>query len=97
MEIECTKPKFKVGETAYIMRYSEIKKVIITECYMVGNVITYCCYIFGWKMLAARISEEYIFKTKEGVIIAILLKMGCVYIEFIRDGEYKITINETEE
>jgi len=48
-------------------------------------------------MLAARISEEYIFKTKEGVIIAILLKMGCVYIEFIRDGEYKITINETEE
>lgn len=96
MEIECTKPKFKVGETAYIMRYSEIKKVIITECYMVGNVITYCCYILGCKMLVDRISEEYIFKTKGCVILSMLEKTGCVHIEWINGNEYKITINETE-
>lgn len=97
MENEIIKPKFKVGETAYIMRYSEIKKVIITECFMVGNVITYCCYISGLKMLVDRISEEYIFKTKGGVILALLLKTGCVEIEWINGDEYKITINENEE
>lgn len=97
MEIESRKPKFKVGETAYIMRYSMIKKVIITECFMLGNEINYCCYISGCKILVERISEEYIFKTKSGAILATLLKTGCIDIEWINDNEYKITINETEE
>ncbi|MBO5833858.1 MAG: hypothetical protein J6R22_02795 [Alphaproteobacteria bacterium] len=97
MENESIKPKFKEGETAYIMRHSEIKKVIITECFMVGNDITYCCYISGCKMMVDRISEEYVFKDKAGAIIATLLKMGCVDIEHTRSNEFKITINETEE
>lgn len=97
MENGSIKPKFKVGETAYIMRYSEIKKVIITECYMVGNVITYCCYISGCKILANGISEGYIFKSKAALIIDELLKKGCVEIEYITGNVYKITINETEE
>lgn len=97
MENKSKEPKFKVGETAYIMQHSEIKKVIITECFMVGNDITYCCYISGCKMLVDRISEEYIFKTKSGVILAELLKTGCVEIEWINGNEFKITINETEE
>ena len=96
MEIESRKPKFKVGETGYIMRHSEIKKVIITECFMVGDAITYCCYISGC-MVVERISEEYIFKTKSGAILATLLKTGCIDIEWINDNEYKITINETDE
>lgn len=97
MENESIKPKFKVGETAYIMQNSEIKKVVITECYMRGNVINYCCYISGCKFLADRISEKYIFKTKGGVILSMLEKTGCVHIEWINGNEYKITINETEE
>ena len=97
MENESIKPKFKVGETAYIMRHSEIRKVIITECYMRGNCINYCCYILGCKMLADRIEEEYIFRTKEDLIISALEKTGCVKIEHIQWNEYKITINETEE
>ena len=39
MKNESKEPKFKVGETVYIMQHSEIKKVIITECFMVGNPI----------------------------------------------------------
>lgn len=97
MENKSKEPKFKEGETAYIMQHSEIKKVIITECFMVGNDITYCCYISGCKFLVDRISEEYIFKTKAGVILAELLKIRCVKIERINGKEFKITINETEE
>lgn len=97
MENESIKPKFKVGETAYIMRHSEIKKVIITECFMKGNDITYCCYISGCKLLANDISEEYVFKSKAALIIDELLKKGGVDIEHITGNVYKITINETEE
>lgn len=93
---ESIKPKFKVGETAYIMRFFEIKKVTITECYNLGNRRYYYCYIPCSKVIVHGISEENIFKKKEGAIISTLLKMECVDIEFIRDGEYKITINETE-
>ena len=64
---------------------------------MSGNNIKYCCYLSGCKMLCDRISEEYIFKTKGGVILSDLLKTGCVEIEWINGNEYKITINETEE
>lgn len=64
---------------------------------MVGNDITYCCYISGCKILANGISEKYIFKSKAGVIIASLLKTGCVDIEMITGNVYKITIKETEE
>lgn len=94
---ESINPKFKVGETAYIMQHSEIKKVIITECFMRENEINYCCYISGCKFLVDRISEKYIFKTKGGVILSMLEKTGCVHIEWINGNEYKITINETEE
>lgn len=97
MENESIKPKFKVGETGYIMLHSKIKKVVITECFMRGNVINYCCYISGCKFVTDRISEEYVFKDKAGAIIATLLKMGCVDIEHTRSNEYKITINETDE
>lgn len=97
MENKSKEPKFKVGETAYIMRHSEIKKVIITECYMVGNEINYCCYMSGCKFLVDRISEKYIFMTKMGVIISMLEKTGCVHIEWLNGTDFKITINETEE
>lgn len=97
MENKSKEPKFKVGETAYIMQNSEIKKVIITECFMRENVINYCCYISGCKILVDRISEKYIFKTRGGVIISMLEKTGCVHIEWINGNEYKITINEREE
>lgn len=94
MENEMIKPKFKVGETAYIMRHSEIRKVIITECFMRDNEIIYCCYMCGCKVLVDRISEEYIYKEKAGAILAALERTGCVNIEHIQCNEYKITIND---
>ena len=97
MENKIKEPKFKVGETAYIMRHSEIKKVTITECYMVGNEINYCCHISVGKMGCERIPEKNLFRTKRGAILAFLRKTGCVHIEWFNGKEYKITINETEE
>ena len=97
MENKSKEPKFKVGETAYIMHHSYIKKVIITVCYTEENEIYYCCYISGYKMVCKQISEENIFRKKRVAIIASLLKTGCVHIEWINGNEYKITINETEE
>lgn len=91
------KPKFKVGETAYIIRFFEIRKVTITECYKMDDRIYYSCYITDSKVIVSGISEEYVYKDKAGAIIAILLKMGCVDIEHTRSNEYKITINETED
>ena len=64
---------------------------------MRDNVIVYCCYVCGSKVLVDRISEEYIYKEKAGAILATLLKTGCVEIEWINGNEYKITINEKEE